>query len=208
MEPRELPTWWRRFRSMDWGYNDPCCVLWHAVDDKGRIYTYRELYLRQTLGSEVASRIRVLSQGEEIAYTVASPDMWQKRGALLKSEGAFEGESLAEVFACAGVPLTPADNSRIAGWQQVRAFLANGPEGAPRWQVFSDCRNLIRTLPLLQYDQHNREDAADGEDHAPEALRYALMSRPARPLLPKESRPPSYDPFSVSKPRQGFLEIG
>lgn len=28
--PFEIPHWWRRFRSMDWGYNDPCCVLWHA----------------------------------------------------------------------------------------------------------------------------------------------------------------------------------
>ncbi|MBO4879784.1 MAG: phage terminase large subunit, partial [Clostridia bacterium] len=30
-EPFPIPAWWRRFRSMDWGYNDPCCVLWHAV---------------------------------------------------------------------------------------------------------------------------------------------------------------------------------
>lgn len=31
IEPFELPSWWRRFRSIDWGYNDPCAVLWHAV---------------------------------------------------------------------------------------------------------------------------------------------------------------------------------
>ena len=44
--PFELPEHWRRFRSMDWGYNDPCCVLWHAVSPDGRVYTYRELYVR------------------------------------------------------------------------------------------------------------------------------------------------------------------
>lgn len=206
-EPFPLPPHWRRFRSMDWGYRDPCCVLWHAADDAGRIYTYRELYLRETPGGEIAAKILALSEGENIAYTVASPDMWQKRGAVLKAEGGFEGESLAELFACRGVPLTPADNARVAGWQQVRSFLADRPGGAPRWRAFSCCRNLIRTLPLLQYDQHNREDAADGEDHAPEALRYALMSRPARPLLPKESRPAVYDPFSVPKPPPGFFGL-
>jgi len=207
VEPMELPSWWRRFRSMDWGYNDPCCVLWHAVDGDGNIITYRELYLHKTLGSEVAARIRTLSEGEEIAYTAASPDMWQKRGALLRAEGGFEGESLAELFALCGVPLTPADNARIAGWQQVRAYLAGEAGGKPRWRVFSDCTNLIRTLPLLQYDQHNREDAADGDDHAPEALRYALMSRPSRPLLPKERKPFTYDPLALPVQRKDFFSI-
>ena len=54
IEPFELPGWWRRFRSIDWGYNDPCAVLWHAVDGEGRVYTYRELYLRYTRADEVA----------------------------------------------------------------------------------------------------------------------------------------------------------
>ena len=87
IEPFELPSWWRRFRSIDWGYNDPCAVLWHAVDGEGRVYTYRELYLRYTRADQVAERIRRESEGEDIAYTVASPDMWQKRGA--EHSGAF-----------------------------------------------------------------------------------------------------------------------
>lgn len=173
--PFPIPGWWRRFRSIDWGYNDPCAVLWHGVDGEGRVYTYRELYVRQMRADDVAAKILALSQGEQIAYTVASPDMWQKRGAILKSEGGFAGESIAELFALAGVPLTPADNSRVAGWQRVRGFLADAADGQPRWQCFPSCENLIRTLPLLVFDRHDREDAADGEDHAPESLRYALM---------------------------------
>ena len=85
------------------------------------MYTYRELYLRYTRADQVAERIRRESEGEDIAYTVASPDMWQKRGAVLKANGGFEGESIAELFSLSGVPLTPADNSRIAGWQRVRS---------------------------------------------------------------------------------------
>lgn len=201
IEPFEIPSWWRRFRSMDWGFNDPCCVLWHAVDGEGRVYTYRELYVRQERAADVAKQAIELSHGEDIRYTVASPDIWAKRGALLSGSGGFEGETLAELFALAGMPLTPADNSRIAGWNRVRDFLADVPDGKPKWQCFSDCVNLIRQLPALSYDLHNREDAADGDDHAPESLRYALMSRPRANKQPETAKIKPYDPFALPEKR-------
>lgn len=102
----------------------------HAVDGDGRVYTYRELYVRQQRADQVAQSIIKLSGDEEISYTVASPDMWQKRGAILKGDG-FEGESLAELFARGGVPLASADNARIAGWQRVRGYMADGADGRP-----------------------------------------------------------------------------
>ena len=206
IEPFEIPSWWRRFRSMDWGYNDPCCVLWHAVDGENRVYTYRELYVRETRAGEVAAMVLELSRGESISYTVASPDMWQKRGAVLSGAGGFEGETLAELFTSSGLSLTPADNSRVPGWNRVRDFLAVAPDGRPNWLCFSDCRNLIRQLPALQFDQHNREDAADGDDHAPEALRYALMSRPRAGRQPIIRKAKAYDPLSLPEPRtSGWL---
>ena len=206
IEPFEIPSWWRRFRSMDWGYNDPCCVLWHAVDGENRVYTYRELYVRETRAGEVAAMVLELSRGESISYTVASPDMWQKRGAVLSGAGGFEGETLAELFTSSGLSLTPADNSRVPGWNRVRDFLAAAPDGRPNWLCFSDCRNLIRQLPALQFDQHNREDAADGDDHAPEALRYALMSRPRAGRQPIIRKAKAYDPLSLPEPRtSGWL---
>lgn len=203
--PFELPRWWKRFRSMDWGYNDPCCVLWHAVDSDGRVYTYRELYRRHMRPDEAAREIIKMSKDEEIAYTVASPDMWQRRGAVLRSEGGFEGESIAELFALCGVPLTPADSARVAGWQRLRAYLALNGQGAPGWQAFSTCQNLIRTLPMLTFDSANREDAADGEDHAPEALRYGLMSRPGRSARAMGKEPRPFNPFDEPEEKGGFM---
>ncbi len=199
--PFEIPKSWRRFRSMDWGYNDPCCVLWHAVDGEGRVFTYRELYVRYMRADLVASEVKKLSEGESIAYTVASPDMWQKRGAMLASSGGFEGETLAELFMSAGLALTPADNSRISGWNRIREYLAPKPDGfggeKPMWQCFENCTNLIRQLPMLEFDRLNREDAADGNDHAPEALRYGLMSRPHGSREPVIVKKKAYDPLSL-----------
>lgn len=206
--PFDIPKWYKRFRSMDWGYNDPCCVLWHAVGPDARVFTYRELYIRETRAEDVAKRVNELSQGEQIAYTVASPDLWQRRGQSLVTRGGFEGETLAEIFTKSGMPVTLADNTRVAGWQRVRDYLANAPDGEPRWKCFSDCVNLIRTLPAMQYDRLNREDAADGEDHAPEALRYGLMSRPFV-KLPSERRPaPGFDPLDMKAKTGGsYMEL-
>ncbi len=201
VRPYTIPASWRRFRAMDWGYNDPCCVLWFAVAPDGRLIVYRELYLRQTLSSEIARRVKTLSEGERIAYTAASPDAWQQRGL-----GGIEGQCIAEVFAHNGVPLLPADNARIPGWQRVREALAPLLDGRPGLLIFDTCQNLLRTLPLLTFDAHTVEDVgANCEDHAAEALRYGLMSRP-RPAVPEAAVPaPRYDPFDTGqRARSGY----
>ncbi|MEW6726902.1 MAG: hypothetical protein AB1327_08090 [Bacillota bacterium] len=151
--------------------------MWHAVGPDRRVYTYRELYIRETMPSDVARKIVELSEGEAIDYTVASPDMWAKRGT---TKGHLQGETIAETFALNGVPLIPADNDRLQGWQRMHEYLADAPDGEPYWQIFETCENLIRTLPALVYDEHRVEDVSDRcEDHAPESARYALMSRPS-----------------------------
>ena len=88
----------------------------------------------------------------------------------------------------------------------MRSYLADALDGMPRLQIFSCCDNLIRTLPALIFDSRNREDAADGEDHAPESLRYGLMSRPAPGTEAKPRAEKPYDPFSVEEEKgNGFL---
>ena len=75
--------------------------------------------------------------------------------------------------------------------------------------IFPQCTELIRTLPLLTYDEHDHEDVSDTcEDHAPEALRYAVMSRHPKALAPVEKAPPAYDPFSAPQVRgEGFRSL-
>lgn len=211
-EPFTIPAYWRRFRAMDWGYNDPCCVLWFAVSPDKRIYVYDEYYRTQRNVNEVAASIKQQTGAQKIAYTVGSPDMWQRRGMQNVTRKGIVGESIAESLGISGVPVEPADNSRIVGWQRVREFLADAPDGKPWLQVFPNCTNLIKYMPQLQYDEHNREDAADGNDHAPEALRYGLMSRPSPVLAAKENKRKVVDlsdPFTELPRRRasGFLSL-
>lgn len=199
IEPFTIPHDWKRFRAMDWGFNDPCAIGWFAVGPDQHIYLYRELTMQETLSRDVAKRIVELSEGEHIAYTVASPDMWQRRG-----QSDIEGESIAETFARNGVPLLKADNSRVIGWNRVRENLAVSPDGKPYVQVFKNCLKLIETIPLMIYDDKNSEDVADGlPDHWCEMFRYGLMSRPSPSKQKKEQEYVWWDdPLEMNKKRR------
>jgi hypothetical protein len=219
LRPFEIPSYWMRFRSMDWGSASPFSVHWHAVSDghlledgryipQGAVVTYRELYGcvpgKVNVGirwpaARVARRIKELEQHEHISYGVIDPSAYKQDG----------GPSHAERMAREGVLFRRADNNRISGWDQVRDRLCGiidepavghngGPPldevfgnlvtvGTPMWYCFDNCTHLIRTLPALQHDMDNMEDCdTDGEDHAPDDLRYGLMSRPWTKPKPKE----------------------
>lgn len=212
-EPFTIPASWKRFRAMDWGYNDPCCCLWFAVSPDKHIYVYDEYYRRARLAVDVAKSIKEKTGTVKCAYTAASPDMWQKRGMQTKTHDGFVGESIAELFQKGGVPLQKADNSRVIGWQRVREYLADAPDGIPWLQVFPCCENLIEYMPMMQYDDTNKEDAKDGNDHAPEALRYGLMTR-ATPMKEqkeeeKYQRVIPFDPFNerTKERKSSFLAL-
>lgn len=178
IQPFDIPHTWRKFVSMDWGYNAPACVLWHTVSPEKRIYTYRELYTSRMAASEMAETIIDMSQGETIEYYKGSPDMWQERG-LIDKKRQQQGETIADEFRKHGVYIQPADNRRVMGWMRMREYLKDGSDGLPMWQFFSNCENTIRTMPELIYSETNIEDVhEDCEDHCAEAARYFIMSRP------------------------------
>ena len=76
-------------------------------------------------------------------------------------------------------PMSAADNRRIPGWRILREYLS--PRiGQPVLRISSECETLIRSLPALLCDAIHPEDASSEPHditHAPEALRYAVMSR-------------------------------
>lgn len=111
-----------------------------------------------------------------IAYRTADPSIFREDG----------GPSFAERMSAAPYYQywQPADNTRagrngaMGGWDMVRQRLV-GEDGEPAIYFFPNCVDSIRTLPALQHDKDNMEDVdSDGEDHAPDEIRYACMSRP------------------------------
>ena len=123
---------------------------------------------------------------------IADPAIWN----------AETGKSIADVASEHGVFFQKGDHERIAGWMQVHYRLAFDENGYPMMYVFNNCKAFIRTIPLLQYDEHRPEDLdTAGEDHVADEVRYFLMSRPIKPRIAK--KPDDYD----KNPLNMFLDI-
>jgi len=68
---------------------------------------------------------------------------------------------------------------------QIHYRLEFDENGYPGMYIFKNCKDFIRTIPNLVYDDHNVEDInTDGEDHIYDETRYFLMMNP----LPVEKR--------------------
>ena len=205
IKPFEIPKSWKIYRSFDFGYHRPFSVGYYAIDTEGVAYRFYEWYgctgtdnegLRippDKIFSEIAKleREHPWLKGRHISG-VADPSIWD----------ASRGESVAESAAKHGVYFTPGDNARIQGWMQCHYRLYFDEDGESMFYVFENCKNFIRTIPALQYDDHKVEDLdTDGEDHIADEWRYFCMSRPIKPRIP--NKPDEY----ANSPLNMLLDI-
>lgn len=206
IKPFAPPRGWTIIRSFDWGYNKPFSLAWYAVDYDGVIYRILELYgCTETPNEGVKWHDdRIFSEAAKIERThpwlagrqitgVADPAIWD----------ASRGISTAETAIKHGIYFTPGDHARIAGWMQCHYRMAFDDEGYAQFYVFENCKHFIRTIPMLCYDEHKLEDIdTDAEDHIADEWRYALMSRPIKPVVPDEPTPIMIDPLNQLNQRR------
>lgn len=180
VKPYQIPSSWPRFRGGDWGYTSPGCILWLAVTPDKEIVVYRELYFKGMVAPDVANKILDLESGENVAYGILDISAWSRRGEMGPSIGQTMNELGCRWKPSGRVAVQGARNSRISGKAELHRRLAINPRtGKPYLTIFNNCANLIRTLPRLPLDENDVEDVdTDAEDHAYDALRYAVMSKP------------------------------
>jgi hypothetical protein len=205
-EEIEWKPWWPRWISIDWGFEHPAAVYWHAAPPRSGstddgpaapcVVTYREYVTRRTppreLAHEIISRSRAPDPAdpensrERIDAIYLSPDAFAQR-----TDEASIADQMGDIFAAAGFPRPiPADNDRVGGWMLMYQML-----DAAEWLLTENCIELIRTLPNLVRDTARVEDIEkmDGDDPA-DAARYGLKSRYSRrdansgPRLPYAER--------------------
>lgn len=195
IDPFPIDPNWRIYRSFDWGFNKPFSCGWWAVSGDGTCYRILELYGCTGTPDEglrwpphkVFTEIHRLEQehpflmGKHITG-VADPAIWDGE----------TGESVADAAAKHQIYFSRGDNKRIPGWLQLHYRMQFDDNGFPLLYVFSNCKAFIRTLPLLQYDEHMPEDLdTRGEDHVADEARYFLMSRPIGPRKTHMGRVPT-----------------
>jgi hypothetical protein len=171
---------------MDWGYARPYAIGWYAVAPGDRkLYHIREYYGSTGTPNqgvkqepvEVAKAIKRIEKddpnlrGRHI-IRVGDPAIW----------GSQTGESIGDMMEREGVFFEKGQHARMDGKMQIHHRLAFDEEGFPMLYVFSTCRNFIRTVPNLVYDEIDVEDVdTDGEDHIYDSLRYVCMENPIAP---------------------------
>lgn len=165
IEPFEIPSSWRKFRTVDYGLDRLAC-LWIAVSPDGHFYLFRE-FCESDLPISVAARciLERTPKNEEIYATLAPPDLW--------SRSQETGKSKASLFSENGINFTKTSNDREAGWLAVKELLFN-TDGDSKLKIFSTATETIRTLPALMRDKIRPTDCAtEPHDltHAPDALR-------------------------------------
>ena len=205
VRPFEIPEYWARFRSGDWGSASPFSFGWWAVVGdthqagnvtlpRGCLVRYREWY--GTLpgkpntglkmhAEEVGKGIWDREQNDpEMSRGVLDPSAFREDGGPSIYERIVRGSGNKIFF-------QPADNARVpgrgamGGWDQMRARLVGDDDGNPMVVCFSTCIDSIRTIPALQHDPARPEDLdTDMEDHAADDWRYGCMSRPWVKLKP------------------------
>ncbi|MBP5221888.1 MAG: phage terminase large subunit [Lachnospiraceae bacterium] len=188
---------WSILRSYDFGYGKPYSCAWWAIDYDGVMYRILEDYGCTGTPNE-GTKMTPDQQFERIARIenehpwlrgriidgVADPAIWDGS----RGESIYDTACRHQIYFRKGI------NDRIPGWMQVHYRFQFDENGFPRMYVFRNCKDFIRTIPLMQYDNNRVEDLdSDLEDHIADETRYACMDRPVAPL--RAVKPAEYTAF-------------
>lgn len=192
IKPFVIPDTWTKIIGMDHGYRNPAAYVWGAVDYDENIYIYREFYQREWLIEELVkgkppqTGLLGLTGKENIENAYLDPSTRNRHG----SNGLSDWDTYREHLPN-GFPLALAKNDKTSGIDRVKSYLKINPRtNKPRLFIFDSCTNLIDELSKYRYAElpSNRQDKAPekeepvkANDHACDALRYLIMSRPEPP---------------------------
>lgn len=182
IEPFDIPCDWQDNISIDPGLNNPLACLFFATDYDGNIYVVGEHYMA----------------GKDIDYhTDAIFDLANKLNWHMDNKGRLTAlidsaslqrtlsatKSVAELFTDKGILVNTSVNKELfAGIARVKEYLIARP---PKIFIFNNCINLIRELKSYWWGKGDKPKKLD--DHALDALRYYIMSKPKpkRPISQK-----------------------
>jgi PBSX family phage terminase large subunit len=159
---RDMGDFQRYIVGVDEGYTNPAVLLLIGLDGDGRAHILREFYQRRVLQGDV----------------VAEAARWWRE---CQPETYYVDPSAAGLIAemiAAGLPVIAADHAIQQGIQTVKARLAQAGDGRPRLTVDPTCDNTIAEFESYVWKQTKagiKDEPEKQNDHAMDALRYALM---------------------------------
>ncbi|MDP3940605.1 MAG: terminase family protein [Deltaproteobacteria bacterium] len=182
VRPSEVPVHRlrRRVGGGDYGFSNPGVLVQAGVDGDGTWWVYAEDY---------AKRLP--------SYVDPPGDCWVKRARAAQKQGISRqwwdpsNPGHIDALASHGVAAYAADNEVNAGIQSVATLLhVRRDMGRPSMLISADCVHLFRELEGYHYETDpttgtETERVSKVNDHAPDALRYAVHSEAVRGTVPQ-----------------------
>lgn len=176
----------------DWGYSGQSAAAFYLSVVVPEIYnnvkftriiTYKEWYGNQITPKNWASKIYqdafAMNRVHSIKRGKGDPAMFNGPQDGSDSIADLMDQKWKQLHRKQWFPFTRGNNNRIGGWAAMHDWLSIAPDGHPYWLITENCKDLIRTLPALIYDEEKIEDVdTDMEDHGPDACRYGLTDIP------------------------------
>ncbi len=175
---RNYRTSWGHFRMLDHGYRNPTAVLFGCFDEEGRIIIYDEYYHTGRLVHENAVGIHAHTEALGIVpeYTVGDPSIANK--------DPITGTSIHVEYAEHGLYISLGHNDVRGGITRVQGRFAKD-----LLYVTERCEKTIWELSRYRWDKYAsakiaakksaKETPVKRDDHAMDALRYGVVSRPS-----------------------------
>ncbi|MFV0515781.1 MAG: hypothetical protein ACK5MV_00075 [Aminipila sp.] len=202
-EPFDIPEHWRRFASVDNGYNDPFAWYKYAVSEDGTIYIYYELSRwreeAQVIYSDQArefnaSLFKFSDENhkmikEKLDYIVAGLDAWHG------NHRDNSGKNLIDYYRDGGLnegfiqAITDRKLRKATLHEYLKPqFDENTGKYTAKLQIFRTCEYLIEVLPQLVNDDNRPEVVADLSDidNPYDSLGYGLISHHAQKSIFRE----------------------
>jgi hypothetical protein len=164
--------------GLDWGVASPFAAVWlYRVGED--VHVLHEVY---GAGLDADVQARLVLSGPRAKRYVCDPST---------------PEHVLRVWRQAGLPYPhPGHRDRVGGWMLMRVMIRDG-----RLRVHPRCFNLMREFQEAETDPRNPSDIV-GDDHALDALRYALLQiPPAR----REREQMSVDAFLRVKAQREYM---
>lgn len=186
VKPFEIPENWTRITAADHGYRNPAAWVFGAVDYDGNIYIYREYYEREKEIPVICKTVGQWILKDKVRSGVIDPATKANRGTGT-SEYYEYTQHLPESFT-----LGLANNNVQAGIDKVKQYLkVDHKTGKPRMFIFENCAHLLDEISTYRWDslrhsqeghRNEKEKPKKVNDHACDALRYLIMTRPDAPI--------------------------
>lgn len=169
---------WGHFCMLDHGYRNPTAILFGCFDEEGRILIYDEIYQSGKLVSENAADFHAKCETLKIipTYIVGDP--------TIANKDPITGTSIHIEYAEKGVYITLGNNDVRGGITRVQHRFEED-----MLYITKRCEKLLWELNRYRWDKYasskiaqrrsQKETPLKKDDHAVDALRYGIASRPA-----------------------------